>query len=393
MRTLYLHIGAGKTGSSALQVWLNQNSAELLKHGILYPRGNELIRDDYTITSGNGVEAIESIKSKTGEVYLKNLTSKIGKNILLSSERFQSLNLQEVEQIKEFGKKNNIKIIPIIYLRDIYDVTYSAYVQQVKRHALFIDFQEYVNGISSIQQISVLELWASIFENIKVIHYDTNKSSLDKLLLLAMGVYYKNFPPLKPKKVNRSLTVEELNIMRMVNSILNNNNIKSIDRLDMIISNEIISINPEKATEIIFSEEIFKIFEKKFSNKIAIINKKYFDGNSVLQLFRGEGKNIVPQKECTQETMSIIVNRLLREIAQDPGRYIKQDASQQQDSAEISGNVVDIIRDEAIKREKNNIKESISLMQAAHILRPAGEFILSKLSEYEKLSSKDNLSC
>ena len=36
MRTLYLHIGLGKTGSSALQSWLSLNAELLSKQGIDY---------------------------------------------------------------------------------------------------------------------------------------------------------------------------------------------------------------------------------------------------------------------------------------------------------------------------------------------------------------------
>lgn len=389
MKTLYLHIGAGKTGSSALQVWLHQNSAELLKHGIFYPTENREIKDDYTITSGNGVTAVKSIKSEAGEIYLGNLISKTDKNILLSSESFQTLSTQEVEKIKKFGEKNSIKITPIIYLRDIYDVIHSGYSQLIKRHGLFIGFQEYAKRISSIQQISVLELWSSIFEDIKVIHYDTNKLNLDKSLLFAIEVNSKEFPPLKPKKVNRSLTIEELDTLRAVNRALVEGDIKNIDKLDTIISNEIISVNPEKETEIIFSEEIFRIFKENYSSKIIAINKKYFNGNNVLQLFRREGKNILLQKENAQETISLVLNLLIKEVTKNPERYIKQSLEQQKSDVAISGRVVDIIRDEAIRREKENIQESISLMQAAHILRPTGEFIKSKLAKYKNLYNKD----
>jgi len=36
-QTVYLHIGMGKAGTSALQHFFKMNSAKLLKHGILYP--------------------------------------------------------------------------------------------------------------------------------------------------------------------------------------------------------------------------------------------------------------------------------------------------------------------------------------------------------------------
>ena len=68
MKKLYLHVGCGKTGSSALQVWLSQIAGELEKTGILYPLHGATPLDDYTISSGNGERLVEAIRVLRGVV-------------------------------------------------------------------------------------------------------------------------------------------------------------------------------------------------------------------------------------------------------------------------------------------------------------------------------------
>jgi len=54
MRTLYLHIGASKTGTSALQVAFARNAKALRGRGLHYPGKNQDAMDG-KITSGNGL--------------------------------------------------------------------------------------------------------------------------------------------------------------------------------------------------------------------------------------------------------------------------------------------------------------------------------------------------
>ena len=54
MRTLYLHIGDSKTGSSSIQSSLYLSRAVLAeRHGLLYPAGRQRGTDPAAITSGN----------------------------------------------------------------------------------------------------------------------------------------------------------------------------------------------------------------------------------------------------------------------------------------------------------------------------------------------------
>ena len=134
MKKIYIHIGCGKTGTSALQVWLSQNNKIFFELGYYYPQVVDSIDMDYQITSGNGVEAVKLIKNGGSNAYFSQLASRAKDHILLSSEAFQSLDREQLHEIKSIFYNLGLNPVIIVYLRDIYDVLNSTYHQLVKRH-------------------------------------------------------------------------------------------------------------------------------------------------------------------------------------------------------------------------------------------------------------------
>lgn len=151
MKTLYIHIGDAKTGSSTIQKYCSDNRAELLKSGIDYiPLGllarNGIAqhkfaflvnknRSDYNLNLSSIFEDLNSYIS----------SSKLN-NFIISSEGFCSLRShEEIMTLKNrLPKEINIKII--IYLRNPCDWIESWYCQVVKSppftKATFNEFYE-----------------------------------------------------------------------------------------------------------------------------------------------------------------------------------------------------------------------------------------------------------
>ena len=68
-RTLYLHMGHTKTGSSWIQTSLRMSQDALSAHGIRYAEGDRLAVDaDHRITSGNGVGLLDSEESMSARL-------------------------------------------------------------------------------------------------------------------------------------------------------------------------------------------------------------------------------------------------------------------------------------------------------------------------------------
>lgn len=278
-KKIYIHIGCGKTGSSALQIWLNRISDDLKKLGINYPIYSNLITNDYEITSGNGVPLFNKIKNGDFEGFLRHDLSNTDSILLYSSEAFQNLTTQEIIGLKKIVEISGFEIIPIVFVRDIYPMIYSSYQQLIKRHFYCDEFQSYARSLNSLQQFDVLDKYEAIFNKIHVLHYDTLKEQgLDLAILNILGIDEKCMPRMSSAKVNRGLSISELEILKIINKVYLSNFQKS-DEFSAQISNYLIYNDPEKSTEFHYDKRVLDIISNKFIDHVNCINKRYFNHN------------------------------------------------------------------------------------------------------------------
>lgn len=147
MKKIIVHCGMPKTGSSALQVQLAQNHAQLLKHGYDYLRmGDFKQAKQGKITSGNGAALARtylspnhpaSLASRRNELTEKfrQEIDKASNHVILSSEFFsaapRSLLGKMVEALSDLGK-----VQLVFFVREQVNALASTYIQQVKRKML-----------------------------------------------------------------------------------------------------------------------------------------------------------------------------------------------------------------------------------------------------------------
>ncbi|MDD2307906.1 MAG: hypothetical protein PHP53_24600 [Prolixibacteraceae bacterium] len=384
MRKIYLHIGCGKTGSSAIQLWLNQNAEFFLKRNIYYPIFDVIVDDPYKIISGNGVIAVKSISDGTFLKFFGNLITKNTQDILLSSELFQTLNEKQINEMKNIFNSFNMNPSIIVYLRDIYDILFSQYNQLVKRHVLSKTFHEYVLSIISIYQFDIIDRWSGFFNNLYVIHYDTYKNSLDSSFISALGINPTNFPRMRNNTVNRSLSFFELELLRLLNEIYTAKFKKTNTKFSTNISNFFIKKSPEKSTAILYDEEIEKFIFEKFNKKIKYINETYFKGKNTIQIFNKKDKQFTEEKFVLNNEYKMAVTALINMIESfNFNDHNSEDKSNKNISTSTKNNkIVAFLRDEAIRNENVNLKYSLTLMRAAQALRPDGPLIIKKILEY-----------
>lgn len=125
-----IHVGPGKTGSSAIQKWLSDNREYLSSNGIYYP---EHRIDSNGVSSGNAQSLFSYNKQgrlEFNEGKAKNLLTKARKSgakvLVLSSEAF----IERHTPIVEFFKDAEY----VYYLRNPIESAESLYNQSVKRH-------------------------------------------------------------------------------------------------------------------------------------------------------------------------------------------------------------------------------------------------------------------
>lgn len=294
MKKLFLHVGCGKTGSSALQVWLSQVSDNLKAHGILYPMHNRKPLGDYTISSGNGTNLYRAVSKGYLNTYFRNLGLDDRFNTLMySSEILQKLNEEQSTNLCKVAQENDFEIQIIAYVRDAYDITYSSYQQLVKRHTYTHRFDEFALGRENLQQFGVVSKLERWFPKVHVVHYDTiAEGDISLPVCNLIGIEPDAIPKMTRRKVNRSLTVYETELMRVANRIYMETHNKQSMKFSASLSDRLIAMEPELETQILFDQRVFEHLEAKMRPHIDRINDKYF-GENRLRIFRKENKTLV----------------------------------------------------------------------------------------------------
>ncbi|WP_027713857.1 hypothetical protein [Desulfuromonas sp. TF] len=128
-KTVYLHIGIGKTGTSAIQVTLSNDSDSLLQRGYCYPKAGrpgvghhnlaklrcDIVPDDIQ----------DTFYQVAGEFHESGTDC-----MVLSSEYFCFLESGYIRWISELFSLSNVKVV--FYIRDHVDLILSTFLQWVK---------------------------------------------------------------------------------------------------------------------------------------------------------------------------------------------------------------------------------------------------------------------
>jgi hypothetical protein len=180
MKTLWIHAGMPKNGSSALQVFFAQNIEKLKKADIDYLLLSS-INDAKSgqISSGNGALFARSLLNKKHEAYYEDKSNELhdkfielvknseSNNLLISSEFFSVIPLNNIERLKEELLHLNITVKFIYYVREQTQFLMSSYMQRVKRHGLQETPNEYIK--SSYKNIHFLNYYGYAMEYINIL--------------------------------------------------------------------------------------------------------------------------------------------------------------------------------------------------------------------------------
>lgn len=181
MKTIYLHIGAPKTGTSALQNFFQKNRKILKKKEILYSQTG------ITRTSGQAELAFQVLElfpeRNIDESIWNNLELEInkfnGEKILLDSEWFWNFNQQHIQALVNHLKAYNIKII--VYLRRQDEWVSSIVLQGTKLfERTWTSVDDHINALlenNNTNYYNKISNWEKVIgkENIIVREYNRKK--------------------------------------------------------------------------------------------------------------------------------------------------------------------------------------------------------------------------
>src|SRR5215208_6566836 len=214
---LILHIGATKTGTSAIQSALARNRATLLANGVYYP---EYDADEKAqagrVTGGNGAifRALYDEYQASPEKALKNFDTRLQKlnsaskahTLLFSHERAAGIEPGLLSQIGAIFSRHFDRVQVIYYVRHLTDHAISQYGEYVKRRGMKISFSAFAPKYRARFK-DTIENYESVFpdDDIEYVSYDSVRNELYRDFLQRIGLP-SNLYHQEPERVNRSLT-------------------------------------------------------------------------------------------------------------------------------------------------------------------------------------------
>jgi hypothetical protein len=173
LKSIILHIGPDKTGSTAIQRTLAANVDLLESCGVLYSAGvghndkglslafSEVVMSNVSRNSG--------LNSKRFHGYLEKLQQRVkstsADHLILSHEGLINLTVAELSVLHKFLKGLSEKVTVVLYARDPFSYALSAMSQRVKtgRRAWsyfppMIKYQDYIEGWSGVFGREALEV-------------------------------------------------------------------------------------------------------------------------------------------------------------------------------------------------------------------------------------------
>ena len=276
MKKIFLHIGAGKTGTSALQSHFVLNREYLQENNYYYPvANNESRAKNLKITAGNGIDLAQLLMQKECSVekiealaleYIKNAE---GKDILISSEILNLFRPECAYIFKNAVNKLGYEVIVIYYVRAIADHLVSSYHQQLKRHAYSKKFTVFIHNRRNNFLETIIKC-TEVFhkDHLIVKNYDRVQDKLfvdfvENILELTdiQGLIIKN------KTINRSLTGFEVALMRHMNMSFQN------FKDSTFISDALIYGDPNAKYNMSISSKDLEIISTKHTDDVEMISQ------------------------------------------------------------------------------------------------------------------------
>jgi hypothetical protein len=147
MPICYLHVGAHKTGTTALQKFMNENRQRLMRFNICYPEegasriGNhvQLVRALFDGASSSSKHPCR--KKIEGEIY-----GSSGANLVISAEELQTrLHGSEFDGVVRYFQDRGYDVHVIMYLRNQPQALNSQYAERTKAFNLNADFVDFTS--------------------------------------------------------------------------------------------------------------------------------------------------------------------------------------------------------------------------------------------------------
>lgn len=283
-REVVLHIGMGKTGSSALQVAFVRNRRRLAGLGIDYPEHASDARAERGDTvSGNG-EALaqflfppygvtDAVQQAALQGLLRHLDATTAPTVLYSSEFLYYFNPARLRELHDRLADRGVRLRVVLFVRDYAGLALSSYAQRVKRQRYTGTATEYITEfVRPVRRIRPrIEALFDVVgrDDTVVLRYDSVRESLTEALMAAVfGQADLSGWNLALEPVNRSLTAQETEWMRYLNTRLDS------PKAATIASDEIMRNNPVDPRGLAITRHELALLDGRYGAEVAWANER-----------------------------------------------------------------------------------------------------------------------
>ena len=325
-KTIFLHAGGPKAGSSALQVFLSLNAERLQELGFVYSKCGLPVKEEFTVTAGNGVNLYAALSDHhTSDVVWR---SDIRKALLsyftedkcyaiCSSENFSLLTEECWTVLREIAAEEHVAVVACYYVRNLADFLSSSYDQSL-RHGYCFTWAKFLKETKVWEHYKALQLLERTFdrEALRVISYDQCRKRITESFLEVLGIsghFDANIVNRGNQRiVNRSMTSAERDIIIAINN-------SAPGRLSSVVSDALMIGNRHARPEPnhIDEEEMLRL-EEVFGPQIQWINDSFFAGQNVVKIVEPAASVETDSERSNDETVTaykLAFKTLVREVA------------------------------------------------------------------------------
>jgi len=307
-----LHIGIGKTGTSAIQAALARNHDALKAHGALYPEHDsfDLARSGQ-VTSGNLVP--------DGKGWFEDqLMTTVRKNPGYSTYIFSSEYLWW--QMDSFVRtsalyRDDYDFDIVLFVRDPFEFLNSSYQQKVKTGGFFLGLREYSPLLVSFGGVkAVLEALEKRGIGYTMFNYSVMRREVVKRFFKHLGLWdVVSSDPANIGTINRSLTAAELNFIRYVNQIFGAS-------YGTRIANALVSQLPAITADIVpINEETRREVCEKNESYIHYLNERLAPSEQLTLIPPQPSSALGDDYVLSREQIEVIKNAFLQALLEQRG--------------------------------------------------------------------------
>ncbi|UGS35132.1 hypothetical protein [Capillimicrobium parvum] len=144
-RTVYLHVGHGRCGSSSIQTFADVQREALAGRGVFYPSPLDMGFSREAARAGNGRALVVSEDTDAAvALYTEHIGATEAPRVLLSAEQFTTAEGGALEGLVTALREEGMRVVGIFYLREQREWLVSRWAQGLKSHRWTVPLDDYV---------------------------------------------------------------------------------------------------------------------------------------------------------------------------------------------------------------------------------------------------------